>query len=50
MQVQILGSAPILFLYNDNYQYAMLNNFSGLQVDPAYPNVVFAYDLRPAGS
>jgi peptide/nickel transport system substrate-binding protein len=50
MQVQILGSAPILFLYNANYQYAMQNNFSGLQVDPAYPNVVFVYDLKPNSS
>jgi peptide/nickel transport system substrate-binding protein len=50
MQVQILGSAPILFLYNANYQYAMQDNFSGLQVDPAYPNVVFAYDLKPNSS
>jgi peptide/nickel transport system substrate-binding protein len=50
MQEQILGSAPILFLYNANYQYAMRSNFSGLQVNPAYPNVVFVYDLKPNGS
>jgi peptide/nickel transport system substrate-binding protein len=50
MQVRILGTAPILFLYNSNYQYAMLNNFTGLQVNPAYPNVVFVYDLKPTGS
>ena len=50
MQVRILGTAPILFLYNSNYQYAMQNNFTGLQVNPGYPNVVFVYDLKPTGS
>jgi peptide/nickel transport system substrate-binding protein len=50
MQVRILGTAPILFLYNANYQYAMMNNFSGLQVDPAYPNVVYVYNLKPLSS
>jgi peptide/nickel transport system substrate-binding protein len=50
MQVRILGTAPILFLYNANYQYAMTTSFSGLQVDPAYPNVVFVYNLKPLSS
>jgi peptide/nickel transport system substrate-binding protein len=50
MQVETLHQAPIVFLYNTNYQYAMLNSFSGFQVNPAYPNVVFAYDLRPSAS
>jgi peptide/nickel transport system substrate-binding protein len=49
MQVEILKQAPIAFLYNDNYQYAMSTSFTGLQVNPAYPNVVFAYDLKPTG-
>jgi peptide/nickel transport system substrate-binding protein len=48
MQVEILRAAPIVFLYNSNYQYAMTSRFSGLRVNPAYPNVVFAYDLRPS--
>jgi peptide/nickel transport system substrate-binding protein len=47
MQVEILKQAPIVFLYNTNYQYAMQNNFSGFQVNPAYPNVIFAYNLKP---
>jgi len=47
MQVEILQQAPIVFLYNSNYQYAMTNNFSGFQVDPAYPNVIFVYNLKP---
>ena len=50
MQVQVLQQAPILFLYNANYQYAMTSTFSGLQVNPAYPNVIFGYNLRPQGS
>ena len=50
MQVEILQQAPITFLYNDNYQYAMSTGFSGLQVNPAYPNVVFAYNLKPTGA
>jgi peptide/nickel transport system substrate-binding protein len=45
MQVEILKQAPIVFLYNANYQYAMTSNFSGFQVNPAYPNVIFVYDL-----
>ena len=50
MQVTILHQAPIAFLYNDNYQYAMSAGFSGFQVNQAYPNVVFAYDLKPLDS
>jgi peptide/nickel transport system substrate-binding protein len=47
MQVTILQQAPMVSLYNVNYQYAMLSGISGFQVNPAYPNVVFAYDLKP---
>ena len=47
MQVEILKQAPIVFLYNTNYQYAMANSFSGFQVNPAYPNVIFVYNLKP---
>ncbi len=36
-----------MFLYNANYQYAMTTNFSGFEVNPAYPNVIFVYDLQP---
>jgi peptide/nickel transport system substrate-binding protein len=50
MQVEILHSAPIAFLYNANYQYAMRSSFSGFTANPAYPNVVFAYDLKPTSS
>ena len=47
MQVEILEQAPIAFLYTVNYQYAMTTTFSGFQVNPAYANVVFVYNLRP---
>jgi peptide/nickel transport system substrate-binding protein len=47
MQVEILRTAPIAFLYNANYQYAMADNFSGFTSNPAYPNVVFTYNLKP---
>jgi peptide/nickel transport system substrate-binding protein len=47
MQVEVLKQAPIVFLYNTNYQYAMSNAFSGFQVNPAYPNVIFVYNLKP---
>jgi peptide/nickel transport system substrate-binding protein len=47
MQVEILKQAPIVFLYNANYQYAMSETFSGFQVNPAYPNVIFVYNLKP---
>ncbi len=39
-----------MFLFNTNYQYAMTSNFSGFQVNPAYPNVIFVYNLRPGPS
>ena len=47
MQVEILKQAPIVFLYNTNYEYAMTDTFSGFQVNPAYPNVIFVYNLKP---
>jgi ABC-type transport system substrate-binding protein len=47
MQVEVLKQAPIVFLYNTNYQYAMTNTFSGFQVNPAYPNVIFVYNMKP---
>src|SRR5690242_3972726 len=47
MQVTVLQQAPLVPVYDDNYQYAMLSGISGLKVNPAYPNVVFVYDLKP---
>jgi peptide/nickel transport system substrate-binding protein len=50
MQVETLQQAPLTAVYNVNYQYAMRTSFTGFQVNPAYANVVFAYNLRPTGS
>jgi peptide/nickel transport system substrate-binding protein len=50
MQVETLQQAPLNVLYNVNYQYAMRSSFTGFQVNPAYANVVFTYNLRPTGS
>jgi peptide/nickel transport system substrate-binding protein len=50
MQVTLLDDAPSLFLYNSNYQYALLKTVGNLQVNPAYPNVVFVYNLKPLPS
>src|SRR6201989_1784327 len=47
MQVAVMQQAPIVSVYNVNYKYAMLSGISGFRVDPAYPNVVFVYDLKP---
>ena len=47
MQVTVFQQAPLVSLYNVNYQYAMLRGISGFRVDPAYPNVVFVHDLKP---
>ena len=47
MQAEILKQAPIAFLYDVNNQYAMTTTFSSFQMNPAYANVVFVYNLRP---
>jgi len=47
MQVEVLHTAPVVALYGASYQYAMRGNFTGFSSDPAYPNVIFVYDLRP---
>jgi peptide/nickel transport system substrate-binding protein len=47
MQVTVMQQAPLVPVYDDNYQYAMLSGISGLKVNPAYPNVVFVHDLKP---
>jgi peptide/nickel transport system substrate-binding protein len=50
MQTEIMQQAPIAVLYDDNYQYAMRSSVSGFTANPAYPNVVYAYDLKPTGA
>jgi peptide/nickel transport system substrate-binding protein len=50
MQSEIVQEAPVSVLYDDNYQYALRTSVSGLTVNPAYPNVVYAYNLKPTGA
>jgi peptide/nickel transport system substrate-binding protein len=47
MQELLLKAAPALSLYTQVYQKAMLSSVKGFVENPAYPNVVFAYDLTP---
>ncbi len=47
MQELLLKAAPALSLYTQVYQRAMLSSVKGFVENPAYPNVVFAYDLTP---
>jgi peptide/nickel transport system substrate-binding protein len=47
MQLTVVQQAPLTALYNVNYQYAMLSGITGFKVNPAYPNVVFTYSLKP---
>jgi len=49
MQVEVLQQAPLQALYSVNYQYAMRTSATGFKVNPAYPGVVFVYNLKPAG-
>ena len=47
MQIIVLQQAPVLLLYNMNGQFAALKSVGNLQINPAYANVVFVYDLEP---
>ena len=49
MQRTLYEDAPAIVLYTANYQRAMSSSIQGYVDNPAYPNVVFAYDLRPSG-
>ena len=49
MQMEVIQQAPIAPLYNVNYQYGMRDSFTGFQVNPAYPEVVFVHNLTPTG-
>ncbi len=44
---QLISSGAALFLGTQVYQRAYLNSVGGYVDNPAYPNVVFAYDLTP---
>jgi peptide/nickel transport system substrate-binding protein len=45
MQVTLLQDGVAIPVYTQVYQRAMLSSVSGFQDNPAYPSVVFAYNL-----
>ncbi|MEO8477598.1 MAG: ABC transporter substrate-binding protein, partial [Actinomycetota bacterium] len=47
MQDQIAKDMPSLSVYTQQYQRVMQSSVQGYVDNPAYPNVVFAYDLTP---
>jgi peptide/nickel transport system substrate-binding protein len=49
MQTELLHQAPLQALYNVNYQYAIRTSATGFKSNPAYPGVVFVYNLKPTG-
>jgi peptide/nickel transport system substrate-binding protein len=49
LQKRVLADAPVVPLYDQAYQRTLLKSVGGFVENPAYPNVVFAYDLQPTG-
>jgi peptide/nickel transport system substrate-binding protein len=49
MQDHLLQTMPAISLYTQVYQKAMLASVGGFVENPAYPNVVFGYELTPQG-
>ena len=47
MQNEIYANAPTTTLYTAAYQRVLTAGISGYVDNPAYPNVVFAYNLKP---
>ncbi len=47
IESQLISSGAALFLGTQVYQRAYLNSVGGYVDNPAYPNVVFAYNLTP---
>jgi peptide/nickel transport system substrate-binding protein len=47
MQEHLLQAMPAISLYTQVYQKAMLSSVGGFVENPAYPNVVFGYELTP---
>jgi peptide/nickel transport system substrate-binding protein len=48
MQQTLSQDLPALSIYTQVYQRAMQSSVQGFQENPAYPNVIFVYDLTPA--
>lgn len=49
MQQILYQDMPMLSIYTQVYQRAMLSSVGGFKENPAYPNVIFVYDLTPTG-
>lgn len=47
MQGTVVEDAPSLSVYTQQYQRVMLSSVQGFVDNPAYPNVVFVYELQP---
>jgi peptide/nickel transport system substrate-binding protein len=47
MQDTVYQQLPAISAYTQQYQRVMLSSVQGYVDNPAYPNVVFAYDLHP---
>lgn len=47
MQKEIYQSAATTTLYTENYQRVLTAGITGYHDNPAYPNVVFVYNLKP---
>ena len=47
MQADLAQDVPAIPLYTQTYQRTMLAGIEGFTDNPAYPNVVWAYDLTP---
>ena len=47
MQQQLIDDAVVVVPYVQNYQRVLQASVGGFVDDPAYANVVFAYDLTP---
>ncbi len=48
MQSTLLRDAPVIPLYVQQYQRVLAKSVGGYVDNPAYPNVVYVYDLKPA--
>jgi len=49
MQDLLLQAMPAISLYTQVYQKGLLSSVGGFVENPAYPNVVFGYELTPQG-
>lgn len=47
LQKKLMQDVPSIPLYDQAYQRTMLKSVGGFVENPAYPNVVFAYNLHP---